>query len=273
MAIFPKVSIPISSSSLFSLLQLLHILFSISVNLTLTPPISPQTATPSPKTRTGWCPSPRSSERTTPPSRGPTSGEPLANQEPLQPPPPPTSARRHFRSLTGRKTRSLIECLQRQLELWTLGEMVWEGGGMKTDETKRDRRGATASFQREQKQNKVSAVDCACPSNRYDEQSALLKPPFVLFRLVATPSLPTIFAPPPTSPHHFPQLISNRSRPPLRFKTLDDDEDSLLLSREAVIAKEQSCIQSTTLLVNWGGVKTKCAGTPALGGLPPSRCL
>lgn len=35
-----------------------------------------QTAMPSLKTRTGWCHSRRSSARTTPPSRGPVSGEP-----------------------------------------------------------------------------------------------------------------------------------------------------------------------------------------------------
>ncbi len=44
-----------------------------------------QMATPSLKTRTEWCLSLRSSERTTPPNRGPTSGEPPANPEPRQP--------------------------------------------------------------------------------------------------------------------------------------------------------------------------------------------
>lgn len=42
-------------------------------------------ATPSLKMRTEWCLSRRSSERTTPPNRGPTSGEPPANLEPQQP--------------------------------------------------------------------------------------------------------------------------------------------------------------------------------------------
>lgn len=41
-----------------------------------------QTAMPSPKTRTEWCRSRRSSARTTPPSRGPASGEPACRPTP-----------------------------------------------------------------------------------------------------------------------------------------------------------------------------------------------
>lgn len=129
----------------------------------------------------------------------------------------PTSARRHFRSLTGRKTRSLIECLQPQLELWSLGGKVWEGGGggmMETDETKRDRRRATASFQREQKQNKVSAVIRGCVSNRFDKRSALLKSPSVLVQLVGALS---ICNPPPKA--HFLYPLTQPPPTPTHFKS------------------------------------------------------
>lgn len=141
------------------------------------------------------------------------------------------------------------------------------GGTMETDETGQTKRDGEFSKGAKIKQG----VGCRPQLSLQQTRRAVGAPHGPLCSLWAC-RVPPISKPhspnAPTVPPDARRLISDRSRPP----TLDVGEGSSS-SREAVIAKEQSCIQSTTLLVNWDGVETKCDGTPALKGSPASRCL
>lgn len=121
-------------------------------------------ATPSLKTRTELCLSLRSSERTTPPNRGPTSGEPPGRSEPQQPFPMAT-----FEAQRGRR-RGASECLQHRGDFF--GTLKWNG--------QKERETSSCVWKREEKkknkeQNKtVFTFSCSCVSSRHDEHCAFL---------------------------------------------------------------------------------------------------
>lgn len=119
-------------------------------------------ATPSLKTRTGWCPSLMSSERTTPPSRGPTSGEPpalrSANREPQEP---------LLLAIFEAQQGVWGGCDRVPLALRGLGRTLITNGQKSVFEKGRRRK--------KQKQGTVHVVftiGCSCVSSRHDEHCA-----------------------------------------------------------------------------------------------------
>lgn len=132
-----------------------------------------QMATPSLKTRMAWCRSPMSSERTTPPNRGPTSGEP---------PPAPSrhgrtypEPRQPFSNGDLKQMRGRARWCERVPPAW--------GHFFGHEKMKRDRgrwchvvfeKGKTKQKTRNKTLLKTCRLCCSCVSSRHDEPCAFL---------------------------------------------------------------------------------------------------